>query len=359
MPYATMAYSYKQTSKLDDAGPRHAASRAKLSQQQVVSPDQVLPTIVAEVPLSADPLVDGKYKLTCSQNGASSSASAESTWVENDIQLQFLQSDFTWLVFVSKPVRVRCLVPSAKKVPEFVPGNAVPSPGIVFALQFLMDDDDKDDEESDDFIVRAAMVNDCTYGRNPSTCVSSQRTQNPEAYAALLREHANFYPGPKPHVAFDFDTPTNNNNNNSTPTSTIKFDWDVQNMNGTQSGMPSNGLIMFALPHHQDMIEGSNGSIGEASQRPAFPMAADKDEGSDAEKQRFCIVSLLGPVCLVQGSTWELKEERRWTSFRAPRPPQNDTLPVLVEAFRKDLSFKLPSYFRQGAGDTVCWMSTG
>jgi hypothetical protein len=349
MPYATMTYTYKRTISADVA--LEAASRAKLA--QVSSPqDQILPTIVAEVPLAGDPIVDGKYKLTCSPNGGATSTQ----WVDRDVQLQFQESDFTWLVFVSRPVKVRCLVPTTKQAPAYVPGLPVPSPGAVFALQFLNDSDNDHDGNQEDFIVRVAMANDCTFGGNPSTCAATQRTPNPEAYAALLRNHANYYPGPNAHVAFDFDTPSNSNN----PSSTIKFDWDVQSMNGTKTEIPNNGLVMFALPHHQDMIDGNNnGSITETSQHPAFPMVADKDKGGSGEEHKFCIASLLGPVCLVQGSTWELKEERRWTSFRAPRPPQNDTLPVLVEAFRKDLSYKLPSYFRQGAGDTVRWNSTG
>lgn len=322
------------------------------SNQQAVSSsneeEALLPTIASETPIGALPVLDGGTKLKCGE---------QPQWVQKDIQLEFSEPDYTWLVFVSRPVRVKCIVPPPpKNPPVFVPGRPVPSPGIVFALQFFDTDDSGDSPQpSSDLVIRVALANECTHGANPMTCGhTSSSTQDPVAYASLLRRHADLYPGSDTDVTFDFAEGTND-----TPGSTrMNFNWNVQSMKqgqikedaiGTddERSLENGGkqeeaakLLMYALPHHQDMIEESN--LQNITVLPTY-----------GANTKFCKDSLLGAVCIVEGSTWHLQEEQMLASFRAPRPPQNDILPDLVKAYHQDLNFELPSYFQRGAGDTV------
>ena len=60
-----------------------------------------------------------------------------------------------------------------------------------------------------------------------------------------------------------------------------------------------------------------------------------------------------GLACLVEGSTWVLKEDLAGEpSFSAPRPPMAKSIPNLADAINKDIYFRLPEYFQRGAGDT-------
>lgn len=329
--------------------------------------DQSLPTIASEIPIGAPPLLDGKLKLDCDSNAVS-----EPGLVKDEIQLIFSQSDYTWLIFVSRPVRVQCVTPAKKEAPAFVPGQPAPSSGVVFGLQFL---DDDDTEDMSDLVVRVALMNDCTYGANPMTCGRGSFSRDQTELGALLRKHKDLYPGPDSDLEFEFLA---NETTSETSAARIKFNWNVQSMTkgeifddnidntlevlgATKDAAVGDDnkdaeseeeqdpkLLMYALPHHQDMIESATASDKE-NHETSFPMNADNE--------RFCRPSLIGPACLVKGSTWNLREDfssRQLTSFRAPRPPQNDTLPALSKALKKDLKFEIPVYFMRGAGDTVC-----
>jgi hypothetical protein len=326
----------------------------------------MLPTVASEIPIGAPPRIDGKHTLDCD-----SKAVGEPMLVKDEIELVYTQSDYTWLIFVSRPVHVQCIMPSKRKTPAFVPGQPVPSSGAVFALQFL---DDEKTEEQSDLVIRMALMNDCTYGANPMTCGRGTSSRNQTELGEVLRQHKDLYPGPDSDLEFEFLT---NTTTTETSAARMKFNWNVQSMTkgeifddtidnsvevlgrsqnsdavGSEDGDDDDddvntNLLMYALPHHQDMIEMATASKKE-NHESSFP--------TNAHNERFCRSSLIGPACLVKGSTWNLREEfagRQLTSFRAPRPPQNNTIPALAKALKKDLKFELPSYFQRGAGDTV------
>ena len=346
----------------------------------------MLPTIASEIPLTGSPILDGTTELECSSG--SDGSTGEPQLVQGEVELSFAQSDYTWLIFLSRPVYVQCIRPPAQEAPAFVPGQAVPSSGVVFALQFLdqhqddpNNDDDDDNNNMSDLVIRVALANDCTHGTNPQSCgrADEERHVNQTAYTNLLRKHADLYPGPDTDISFDF---VKNETTGQTSATHMKFNWNVQSMKhgeifddridnsadtvmtaGSSSGHSRGkaNLLMYALPHHQDMIAASTINAGsnqnQENQESSFPTyEVAGDAHSDIHNAKFCKHCLLGPTCLVEGSTWSLREEHKWTSFRAPRPPQNDTLPALAKALRSDLQFKLPSYFERGAGDTVSSM---
>ena len=64
-----------------------------------------------------------------------------------------------------------------------------------------------------------------------------------------------------------------------------------------------------------------------------------------------CTPSLNGDACLVEGSTWVLKENLYGEpSFFAPRPPTASSITNIAKALKKDILFRLPSYYARGAG---------
>ena len=342
--------------------------------------EKMLPTIASEIPIGSPPILDGTTELDCSSGMIASKPQV----VKGEVELSFYESDFTWLIFLSRPVYIQCIVPPTHERPAFVPGQPVASAGVVFALQFLDECHDDNDDQSD-LVIRLTLANDCTHGTNPQSCGrgDEERHINQTAYTSLLRKHADLYPGPDTDVTFDF---VKNETTGKASATHIKFNWNVQSMkhgevyddridnsadivskNGKTQSHDSDeaNLLMFALPHHQDMIaistsmsknltlsqEKQQGQENQESSFPTYEVAGDAH--SDTTEEKFCKHTLLGPTCLVQGSTWSLREDHKFVSFRAPRPPQNDSLPALARAYRKDLKFKLPSYFERGAGDTV------
>lgn len=347
MPYGTMQYNSNR--QFDSS-----------NHTDEVDDDQLLPTVVSEIAIASPPVIDGNQTLDCGSEPV-----GERYVVNDEIELLFLQSDYTWLVFVSRPVRVQCIVPNGEHSSEH--DKKTPA----FALQFL---DDINPEDTADLVIRLALMNDCTNGRNPITCGRGSLSRNQTEYGTLLRRHKDLYPGPDSDTEFIFET---DNNTNETTAAGIKFNWNVQSMTrgeifdntidneqeivrSTEVGSNVNGndddaanddqakLLMYALPHHQDMIDAAIHAPDNVNRDTSFP--------TNGEEERFCRDTLIGPACIVQGSIWNVREEfssRRLANFRAPRHPKNDSLPALATAFIHDLELELPQNFVRGAGDTV------
>lgn len=283
----------------------------------------LLPTISSEVKLVAVPLVDGKGALDCRDGKAGR--------VESELELSFAESDFTWLVFFSQPVMVKCI-----EHPEGIDESAV-----MFQVVELAETDEEINTEA--LTVRTALLNNCTNGENQVFCAHRESANQIQKSAKLLRERAHLYPGPRADVHYDID--------NENDEAVLKFDWDVQNTkvqwrdeaDPLESGLrrdktasdeesqASHELIAYALPHHLHRMSADY-----------MPWRNDS----------FCTQSLIGSICLVSGSSWKLVEDLPSIAFQAPRPPRPDTLSALSDALPTDLSFQLPEYYQRGAGDT-------
>ena len=123
----------------------------------------------------------------------------------------------------------------------------------------------------------------------------------------------------------------------------MKFNWNVQNMRQgiEDSDSGEENLLIFALPHHQDIIE-------ESKQEAKMFATLHTDEANGVAAQaRICKGSLLGATCLMKGGIWSLETSAKAASFRAPRPPKSDALSALATAFKRDLKYELPSYFQK------------
>jgi len=287
MPYATMRY--QQIRKTGKAG------------------ETILPTVVAEVPLGKNPLVDGKKEVQCH------SSNTEPFRVEREIELFFEQSDFTWLVFVSEPVLMQCVVDDIGRM----------------KLQTV---EWAEEPETDrDLVIRIALLQLCSTGAEPVWC--HQEKMHPTAlllgqghYGEQLRSHANHFPGPDSSFDYSFDE-----NDNSQ--ATLTFDWDAQDMSEIAlHPVPVNktAILGFALPHHFDIIV----------------------QAPPTDHDIYCVSSLIGPACLYEGSVWQLKEEIPQIGFRASRSPSAWSIPSLASSLQDDIHYRLPKYYQRGCGDT-------
>ena len=279
MAYATMVYNEVQGKNLDG--------------------ETVYPTIASELPPSRPLLIDGKNKVTCSSIGQ------KPVLVHKEIEMYFDGSDFSWLAFFSEPALIQCIVDSENVMKIQVVGG--PS---------------SDFGTFRNFVVRLAILNPCSTGRNPVFCQHEVTRPNAsligdEDYGSVLRNHSQCYPGPEANIDYQLV---------SEKLVTV-FDWDAQciSFHNDTDGKESD-LIAFALPHHLDLLV--------------------------EEDPTFCTGSLLGPACIVSGSNWTMTDDAAPVSFRAPRPPEPWAIPDLMDALSKDLSYRLPHYFQKGVGDT-------
>lgn len=288
-----------------------------------LSDQDMFPTIVSEMELVAPPLADGKNTVKC-QHGIASR-------VESELRLSFGGSDFTWLVFFSQPVMIKCV-----EEPKGIDGAAV-----VFQVVDLVDTEEEENDP-EQLTIRTALLNSCTNGENQIFCAHKKSSTYIDKYGKLLRERAHLYPGPRADVDFDIDSKNDE--------AILKFDWDARNMKTkwkdkaevTESHLRRDAsasedddvpleLITYALPHHLDRMPAN-----------LMPWGQDK----------YCTQSLIGSICLVSGSSWMLIEELPPIAFQAPRPPRPEAISALSNSLPTDLSFKMASYYQRGAGDT-------
>lgn len=132
-------------------------------------------------------------------------------------------------------------------------------------------------------------------------------------YTDMLRKHVSIFPGSATVVEYEFEDDE----------AALVFDWDPQKLREDQT--TSGDMIMFAMPHHQDRLN---------------------------DVTDFCVAVLLGEVCLVVGNQWKIVETLPQVSFRAPRIPDSDMLPALIDAVNDDLNYRVADNFVRGAGDT-------
>ena len=240
---------------------------------------------------------------------------SKSVLVEHDVELYFSESDLTWLVFFSRPVRVRCYVNEDKLVQAIsVPpgGNGDLGPKAysnpnAFQLRVVEDPPaEYDDDDNiiiadlhDPLIVRLALANNCTTGTNVNFC-HQKRPRDQSDFASVLREHAHVYPT-SPSVKYAFSNPEGGLMPESPDgkSAYLLFDWAARSYNDNSLGSEkveekeqsavSEELIMFALPHQVDVLRGMDGR-------------------SSNEVLGHCVHSLHGNACLVKGGVWAMEE---------------------------------------------------
>ena len=296
----------------------------------------------------------------------SSDGKADIYSVQREIILHMDESDFTWVVFFSRPVKVQCFTDAVPVVS--VPGA---NPEVEFRLN-VVEVNNGEDDAPEELVVRVALLNECTSGKGiiKEHCEHLQTlnydtissTKKSKAYLEALREGSILYPK-SPLVGTQF--PEDDNDEKSRETNVV-FDWDVTSVssNGSSaiiidlkdSAMPStvvgsvglratsseatpistsnenDSFIMFALPHHLESLPRSANSKFDDS---------------------LCLRTFHGRTCLVQGSVWNMFiAHGPPQSFIADRPPAANAIPLIADALNTDINFKLSSNVLRGAADT-------
>ncbi|KAG7344297.1 glycosyl hydrolase family 81 protein [Nitzschia inconspicua] len=274
----------------------------------------IFPTIASPLEMVDPILVDGSdIKLRCSSDGVSDPILAK-----RDLEMYFHQSDFAWMVFLSEPAWITCIIDKERRT-------------LIQIIDYEAAEEGCNRKEK--LVMRAALLDQCMTNANPISCrngLGHRLIDEPKKgeYTELLRAHVDIYPGPNTAVSYDITDPTGDQ-------ATLHFDWDPQSMsdecpNNSTKVEGQNDMLMFALPHHMDRFAPQYLPNG----------------------KRYCKSSLTGPMCLVRGSGWSLSQILPQISFRASRPPKPHFIPRLGFALVKDIKFRLPAYVKRGSGDT-------
>eukprot|EP00584_Thalassiosira_punctigera_P026587 CAMPEP_0172577776 /NCGR_PEP_ID=MMETSP1067-20121228/138400_1 /TAXON_ID=265564 ORGANISM="Thalassiosira punctigera, Strain Tpunct2005C2" /NCGR_SAMPLE_ID=MMETSP1067 /ASSEMBLY_ACC=CAM_ASM_000444 /LENGTH=1128 /DNA_ID=CAMNT_0013370467 /DNA_START=246 /DNA_END=3632 /DNA_ORIENTATION=- len=297
--------------------------------------------------------------------------------VRREVALHMDQSDFTWVAFFSKPVRVQCYS-------DAMPAVSVPGPlaEVQFRLDVVQVGDGSDPEE--ELVVRVALLDECTTGKSiiKQHCdhlkslgyeTVSGKTKG-EEYLKALREGAGLYPR-SPLVGTDFPQEDSESEveggdeGSEDRVTNVVFDWDVASVEAKGKGgvapktvtahslrattavdtsseaQASNdkkdgAFIMFALPHHLETLSST-------------PRTDDESAETNKDDDSLCLHTFHGRTCLVRGPIWNLPVEHGGPqSFLADRPPASDAIPSIAEALREDVKFKFSGNVLRGAADT-------
>jgi Glycosyl hydrolase family 81 C-terminal domain len=308
----------------------------------------IVPTIVAGKVPAGDPWIDGTNSTTlkCGPLEVDDAGNLlppktlSARPIQREVLLHFKGSDFTWIVFFSRPVTVSC---SAAPDPESVQGTTPGAGGLgtMFQLQVVTSaSSGEDGVDEEPLVVRTALVDECTTGRAAimAHCEAGRRMKDPEGYLEMLRKSAHVYPRGRPRVDLHFSDTAQN-------VSRITFDWDVASWKSTGASSSTDPdddgssaeiePLMYALPFQQEMLE----SVDSVS--------------SNRVLKDFCKPTFHGSTCLVKGSKWSLVEKvEPKPSFYGARPPEASAIPALAEALSSDLRYRLSSNLKRGAADT-------
>jgi hypothetical protein len=229
MPYGTMHYYYHH--------PRHGSD--DLMQHGPFGKNGTLPTVVSQIGVTSPPRVDSTTReMKCS----TSHKEGNETLVHSSIEVSFWESDYTWLIFYSVPVYVRCY--------QADPGTT--DAAFVIQVTRLASDPissssstSSDDQEPIVLTSRIALMNNCTRGTNPSHCVRGEPSNQTE-WGALLHKHARVFPGKHSKIDYTFFSDEEENGGEY---SFLQYDWDARHVEDMRRAHENHGsdLLMYSL----------------------------------------------------------------------------------------------------------------
>ncbi|GMH57006.1 hypothetical protein TrST_g9707 [Triparma strigata] len=273
--------------------------------------------------------LDDDVPLSCAIT--SNSTTPPTRRANNHVTVHFAASDATWIVFLSRPLDMSCMVVDPKDYvppPPSTPGVPPPPPSINFELYTTS-------PLETPATLRVALANNCTTGINVQFCEKAQPRDKKE-FVRVLKEHSAVMPGSDAAVQYTF--PTTEKYDSDAEQVLVHFNWSPVTMAGdnftysTPLSIPKTELLTYALPHHVDrmeaMVGSSNGIAG------------------------HCTPTLHGPACLIVGGNWVMRERLARADFNAPRPPRAEHVELLASSLLKDINFRIPENYMKGAGDT-------
>jgi hypothetical protein len=184
-----------------------------------------LPTVVSEIDIYGEPVSDSGTKVIC----ASGSEDGDETLVEKSVEVHFWQSDYSWLVFYSEPVYVRCYKSSGR------------APFVLQATRLASKKKAKDSDIV--FTSRLALMNNCTVGTNVQHCEGGKPRDSTD-FSALLKKHADVYPGKNTKIDYTFFS---DDQDDGGEYSYLQFDWDARKTSDREPAENSKGLLMYSL----------------------------------------------------------------------------------------------------------------
>ncbi len=281
---------------------------------------------------------DGK-KVHCSSSGSVFMAHSELEIIFSGAY----SSDYTWLIFLSEPMKLKC---TSKFVEEKVDGPTPGAPKVnrlmpLFQLEAI--------EAPKNCVIRAALANNCTTGVNIANCEGASKGRNQTAYTDILRKHANVYPNGESRVGYKFShlefnmgcddegkgiNCSESRLNADPDNGHLYFIWGISRMDGrpVDSTVDRNELIMFSLSHHRESLLLNSLTLINGSDTP----------------------TLHGPAKLLKGDRWEMELNLPPLSHGIDdtRIPHTEMLDDLHSALDVDSNFKIPANYLIGAGDT-------
>uniref|UniRef100_A0A7S1U813 glucan endo-1,3-beta-D-glucosidase n=1 Tax=Phaeomonas parva TaxID=124430 RepID=A0A7S1U813_9STRA len=286
--------------------------------------EMLSPLVSGQMVPAGAPLLDGRVPLKCSVDSQSRAPKAKAAGTAKEfVELHFMQSDYTWLVFLSEPARVACSQSPPDAENQF------------FRMQTL--------DAMRTGVVRVALANNCTTGTNPTHCApdATGTGRDQTKHAALLRKHRTMYPTGDAKVQFTFPV-----RDSEVEDLTLAFDWAPRHMNSSMESLlkatPPAALhtlddvvepLMYALPHHMDDMVWTVGS-------------------SNAVSKFGCLRSIHGYSCPVSGGRWTMSNTVHGVSFSAPRSINRDMRAAIEQAVRDEIDYDVDENYRRGAGDT-------
>jgi Glycosyl hydrolase family 81 N-terminal domain len=332
MPYVTMEY--------------HGGVLPTLYSYNGPSPDG--PAIVIdddqEIQCGTRTMINNATATSDATTSYDASVGSETALVQKEVRLHFINSDFTWIVFFSQPVRIRCDVSAGdEKLRDFslsvvsIVANEVEGDREDANLDMTADEK----REPEPLAVRVALLDQCTtgHGNIKEHCTQAlvhgnTAAQDKTTYAQMLRNSAHVVPV-NPNIQFQYPSSTKSDNDDeltdSSTTTQMTIDWGAR-ATATNRKELGEDLLMFAMPHHQDLLA-----------------------STDVNVTDVCFQTFHGRTCLVLASTWKLSHETNRSnavSFAAPRPPAVDFIPTLAKALEKDINYKLSDNLKRAAADT-------
>eukprot|EP01041_Mallomonas_annulata_P001932 gene1932-3748_t len=259
--------------------------------------------------------------------------------VINEIEILFLNTDHTWLIFLSQPM-LFTFVNIGGKWPEKDSFQLTSTQVIKHGM------------------IRIALSNNCTTGRNAIHCENTyvhkpNSKKTVAVFSQLLRNHSDVYPNKsriaitlaqgvlafdwRPGLMSTLASPSSRFMSTSTTTISTTIATALTTAL-TKSALlslqlPQTELLMLALPHHQEQL------LYLPESKPAL-----LDFG--------CVSTLQGPACPVIGNIWYLQEMLPEVNYSVSRPIRKELLPIIHKTIQKDLNFEIPINYRKGAGDT-------
>eukprot|EP00934_Nitzschia_sp_Nitz4_P006048 Nitzschia sp. Nitz4//scaffold26_size159584//134560//137421//NITZ4_002516-RA/size159584-processed-gene-0.87-mRNA-1//-1//CDS//3329545157//6038//frame0 len=301
MPYATMEY--------------------------ITDGKSLIPTLQAGKFLASPPKLDGSTELKCGNmvvdgDTVESFTSPMEKVVEKEIIMHFKGSDFTWAVFVSQPVVASCASVPDPEVSGTTPDH--PGVGIGTSFQLRLKPLAKDKP----LVLRAALADECTTGKADiqAHCKPNRRMKDADGFLDVLRKYSSVFPTGSADVDLEFPIDTQN-------VSHVHFDWQAMDSKGESVG-PNKDLIMFSLPHHQEMMQPDG-------------------QSENVVMTDYCKPTFHGSTCLVRGHKWVMEEELEpKPSFYGARPPKASLIPTLAQSLTNDIEYHLSDNLQRGAADT-------